>query len=151
MPESGQDSSESTTGRSLDNQEVARVFADIATLLKLRGDSVFKIRAYTRAAEVFEHLPGQVALLARDEDQLKEIPGIGDAILFLGYLFTQGPPPLCDDAADVNDSGSLNLADVIHLLQYLFVPGSAPPPPPFPDCGADPTADGLGCDSPPCP
>ena len=41
---------------------------------------MFKIRAYTRAAEVFEHLPGQVALLARNEDQLKEIPGIGDAI-----------------------------------------------------------------------
>lgn len=80
MPESGHKTSGNSTGRSLDNQDVARVFADIATLLKLKGESIFKIRAYTRAAEVFEHLPGQVALLARDEDQLKEIPGIGDAI-----------------------------------------------------------------------
>ncbi|MDA1256261.1 MAG: DNA polymerase/3'-5' exonuclease PolX [Chloroflexi bacterium] len=64
----------------LDNQDVARVFADIATLLQLRGDSVFKIRAYTRAAEVFEHLPTQIASIAGDEDALKEIPGIGDAI-----------------------------------------------------------------------
>ena len=80
MPESEQETSGSPTGRSLDNQIVARVFADIATLLKLKGESVFKIRAYTRAAEVFGHLPGQVAILARDEDQLKEIPGIGDAI-----------------------------------------------------------------------
>lgn len=63
-----------------DNQEVERVFTDIATLLQLKGESVFKVRAYTRAAEVFEHLPGQVALIARDEDALKEIPGIGKAI-----------------------------------------------------------------------
>ena len=64
----------------MDNQSVAQVFADIATLMQLKGESVFKIRAYTRAAEVFEHLPGQVSLLAQDEETLKEIPGIGDAI-----------------------------------------------------------------------
>jgi len=76
MPDSVPD----TSSRSFDNQAVAQVFADIATLLQLKGESVFKIRAYTRAADVFEHLPGQIALLARDEDLLKEIPGIGDAI-----------------------------------------------------------------------
>ena len=66
--------------RPLDNQDVARVFADIATLLQLKGESIFKIRAYTRAAEVFDHLPEPIALIAGDEDALKEIPGIGDAI-----------------------------------------------------------------------
>ena len=76
MPDSVPD----TSPRSFDNQAVAQVFADIATLLQLKGESVFKIRAYTRAADVFEHLPGQIALLARDEELLKEIPGIGDAI-----------------------------------------------------------------------
>ncbi|MCH7642669.1 MAG: DNA polymerase/3'-5' exonuclease PolX [Chloroflexi bacterium] len=63
-----------------DNLGIARVFADIATLLQLKGESVFKIRAYTRAAEVFEHLPEPIALIGQDEDALKEIPGIGKAI-----------------------------------------------------------------------
>ena len=76
MPASESDNS----ARTMDNQSVAQIFADIATLMQLKGESVFKIRAYTRAAEVFEHLPGQVALLAEDEESLKEIPGIGDAI-----------------------------------------------------------------------
>ncbi|MBT5320218.1 MAG: PHP domain-containing protein, partial [Chloroflexi bacterium] len=74
-----QPESENPAG-TMDNQSVAQVFADIATLMQLKGESVFKIRAYTRAAEVFEHLPGQVSLLAQDEETLKEIPGIGDAI-----------------------------------------------------------------------
>jgi DNA polymerase (family 10) len=82
MRDSGSETSAGPPGKPghIDNLDVAQVFADIATLMQLKGESVFKIRAYTRAAEVFEHLSGQVALLARDEDLLKEIPGIGDAI-----------------------------------------------------------------------
>ena len=64
----------------MDNQSVAKVFTDIATLMQLKGESVFKIRAYTRAADLFEHFHGQVALLGQDREALKEIPGIGDAI-----------------------------------------------------------------------
>ncbi len=57
----------------------------------------------------------------------------------------------CDDAADVNDDGVLNSTDCDYLLAYL-AGGGPPPPPPFPDCGPDPTADGLGCAHyPPCP
>jgi hypothetical protein len=60
-----------------------------------------------------------------------------------------GPFP-CDDAADVNDDGVLDQADCDYLLAYWQ--GGPPPPAPFPDCGLDPTADGLDCASfPPCP
>lgn len=58
-----------------------------------------------------------------------------DAVFILGYLFLQGPLPLCPDAADVDDSDTLQLTDVITVLQYLFL--QAPPPPapgPF-NCG----------------
>ncbi len=81
MPDSGQDTSGPPKGGSRDNQGVAQVFADIATLLQLKDESVFKIRAYTRAAEEFERLPGQVATLARDEDLLKKIPWSAAAIV----------------------------------------------------------------------
>jgi hypothetical protein len=62
-----------------------------------------------------------------------------------------GPPFSCDDAADVNDDGVWNILDCDYLTAYLFG-GGPPPPPPGPNCGVDPTADGLGCaEFPPCP
>jgi len=57
----------------------------------------------------------------------------------------------CDDAADANDDGILSMADCDYITAFLFY-GGPPPPPPFPNCGPDPTPDGLGCASfPPCP
>jgi hypothetical protein len=70
---------------------------------------------------------------------------IGDAVATLAYLFTGGTLP-CDNAADSNDDGLLDIADAIALLGYLFN-GAPPPPPPFPDCGIDPTVDALECES----
>ena len=56
----------------------------------------------------------------------------------------------CLDAADVDDSGRVDLTDAIGLLQFLFL-GGAGPRSPFPGCGADPSEDGLGCATlPPC-
>ena len=46
------------------------------------------------------------------------------------------------DAADANDDGSIDIADAIYLLSYLFGGGDQPPPP-FPDPGIDPTPDTL--------
>ena len=43
-------------------------------------------------------------------------------------IFTGGTIP-CDNAADSNDDGTLNIADAIALLGYLFN-GATPPPPP---------------------
>jgi hypothetical protein len=55
----------------------------------------------------------------------------------------------CLDAADLDDSGTLEITDAIRLLSYLFLGGS-PPAPPFTSCGVDPTpTDGLGCAGPP--
>ena len=61
------------------NAEIARVFEEIADMLKLKKDSIFKIRAYQKAALSIEELPMAVEQLAR-EDRLKEIPGVGEAI-----------------------------------------------------------------------
>ena len=61
------------------NTEIARVFQDIASLLKLKKDNIFKIRAYERVAKSIEQLPVDVEQMAR-EGRLKEIPGVGEAI-----------------------------------------------------------------------
>ncbi|MBI2164834.1 MAG: PHP domain-containing protein [Chloroflexi bacterium] len=39
------------------NDQIAGVFLDMAALLELKGDIVFKIRAYQRAARVIEQYP----------------------------------------------------------------------------------------------
>jgi DNA polymerase (family 10) len=57
------------------NQEVSRIFNDIADLLEIKGDNPFRIRAYRRAALNIESLSRDVAETSKDE--LMEIPGIG--------------------------------------------------------------------------
>ena len=74
-----------------------------------------------------------------------------DAIIVLTHTFRGGQPIPCRKSADIDDSGKLDLADVIHMLMYIFV-GSPSPRPPFPGCGFDATPDLLTCESfPPCP
>ncbi len=52
---------------------------DIAELLKLKKDNIFKIRAYEKAARAIEELEVDVGELVA-EGKLKEIPGVGEAI-----------------------------------------------------------------------
>ncbi len=61
------------------NSEIARVFADIADLLELKGENQFKIRAYQKAVRSIEHLPVEMEQLV-NENRLEEIPGVGEAI-----------------------------------------------------------------------
>lgn len=61
------------------NTEIAQVFFDIAEMLKLKKDNIFKIRAYEQAARAIAELQVDVGQLVA-EDKLKEIPGVGEAI-----------------------------------------------------------------------
>jgi len=63
----------------VNNAEIARVFQDIAELLKLKKDNIFKIRAYQKAARSIEELPVEVEQLVA-EGKLREVPGVGEAI-----------------------------------------------------------------------
>ncbi|MDC0347505.1 hypothetical protein OAN47_03720 [Planctomycetota bacterium] len=46
----------------------------------------------------------------------------------------------------IDDDGGIDISDAITVLGYLFS-GTGDPPAPFPECGGDPTADSLGCES----
>ena len=71
---------------------------------------------------------------------------ISDAVAVLGHLFSGRPVP-CVDAADVDDSGTVEITDALFLVEYLFLEGE-PPMAPFPDPGVDPTEDELDCGQP---
>ncbi len=58
---------------------IAEVLEQIATLLELKGENPFKIRAYTNAARSIETFGGNLGDL-KDEETLEKIPGVGKAI-----------------------------------------------------------------------
>jgi DNA polymerase (family 10) len=62
------------------NTAIAKVFQDMADLLELKGENVFKIRAYQRAARTFEHLPKEIEVILQEGEDLQTIPGVGEAI-----------------------------------------------------------------------
>jgi hypothetical protein len=81
----------------------------------------------------------------RGDVQFDSRVDLTDAMSILGCLFLDEKCPICWDSADGNDDGFVEISDAIYLLNYEFLAAS-PPPAPFPDCGVDPTDDGLTCD-----
>lgn len=90
------------------NQALAEMFERIASLLEIKGEVVFKIRAYQRAAESLRNL-GEEAQTLSTEKRLTDVPGIGKAISekiaeiistgklgFLEKLETEIPPSLLE-------------------------------------------------------
>lgn len=59
--------------------QIAEALEQIATLLELKDENPFKIRAYTNAARALETFGGNIADL-QDEEALEKIPGIGKSI-----------------------------------------------------------------------
>lgn len=63
----------------MDKAAIADTLDKIATLLELKGENPFKIRAYTNAARSIETFGGNLGDL-KDEETLEKIPGVGKAI-----------------------------------------------------------------------
>jgi len=61
------------------NEEIARVFKEIADMLGLKGEDWFKIRAYLKVVQSIEKLKEPVETMVR-EGRTRQITGVGDAI-----------------------------------------------------------------------
>src|SRR5713101_2141372 len=66
----------------MDNEQIARRFNRMASLMDIRGEDQFRTRSYRMAAEAIETWPAPVGEIARKEGAagLQEIPGVGKAI-----------------------------------------------------------------------
>lgn len=62
------------------NEDIARVFDQIADLLEIRGENTFRIRAYRNASREVRALPEELARMVRSGTDLTELPGIGEAL-----------------------------------------------------------------------
>ena len=103
---------------STSNADIAQLFDDMATLLEIKGDSIFKIRAYQMAARTVERLPFPLEQAVQDGMDLKTIPGIGDAI----------SKKICE----IIDTGRVQAYDKLEaelpqgILSLIKVPGIGP-------------------------
>src|SRR5271154_605683 len=59
--------------------QIADLLESIAQMLELKGENIFKTRAYTNAARAVETYPGDLSAAAA-ENRLGDIHGIGRAI-----------------------------------------------------------------------
>lgn len=72
------------------NQEIAKIFREIADFLELKGENPYKIRAYRTVVRSIEELAAPVEELEA-QGRLSEIPGAGEAIRTkLNELMTTG-------------------------------------------------------------
>ena len=90
-------------------EEIAGVLERIATLLELKNENPFKIRAYTNAARAIETFGGNVSDF-QDEEAVAKIPGIGKSIaLKIKELTGTGSLKYLQDLSAEFPSGILEL------------------------------------------
>lgn len=63
-----------------DNQQLTRIFEEIADFLELQGENIFKVKAYQKAARGLEGLERSVSELYRS-GALTSMPGFGKALV----------------------------------------------------------------------
>jgi DNA polymerase (family 10) len=99
------------------NAEIAALFERIADLLEIRGENVFKVNAYRRAAENIREV-GRPLAEVRAEGTLRQVPGVGEAI--------------AEKIEELLDTGRLGFYDRLveevpeSLLELLEVPDMGP-------------------------
>ena len=102
----------------MDNSRIAEVFENISGLLEMRGDSTFTIRAYQRAARTIDRLPTELEHMVQEDQDLREIPGIGKAI--------------SDKITELVNTGRLEYFEKLRsefpdgILELMHIPGMGP-------------------------
>ena len=96
----------------MDNQTVAGTFDQIADLLEIKGEAIYRVNAYRRAAESIRSSSEDVNELAQ-QGRLKEIPGVGEAIADkIGELLATGKLAFFDQLTSEIPAGLLDVLKV---------------------------------------
>jgi len=98
-----------------DNRKVARTLDEIADMLEILGENVFKINAYRRASENIRSLGRDLSDMV-EEGSLGSIEGVGKAIAEkITELVTTGRLEYYDRLAEKVPTGLLDMLDVPEL------------------------------------
>ncbi len=99
------------------NFEIAKLFYEMADLLEIKGENVFRVRAYRRAAETLESLPEEITAAAQ-RGGLMKIPGIGKDLAGKIQEFLAG--------GKIADLEAMRKEVPRGLLSIMEVPGLGP-------------------------
>ena len=95
------------------NEEIARLFENMGVLLEIKGDTIFKIRAYQRAARTINDLSFPLSTAVDEGMDLKKIPGVGKAINDkIRELLQAGRVSAYDKLLEELPQGVLSLVDI---------------------------------------
>ena len=133
------------------------VFDEVIDLTEFRGSlrdglNVLAIQVHnntlgssdmTLSAELEFSAPGETFI--RGDVDNNQSWNVTDAVKILLHAFTGAELP-CLEAADVDDSGRIDMEDGVGLLNFIFRQGEAPPPPLY-EALPDLDSDELGCES----
>ena len=93
-------------------REIADILKEIATLLELKGENPFKIRAYANGARALESLDEDLDVLI-DEARLSEVPGLGKALVEkIETLHETGSLEFYDRLKDSIDDGLVSMLEI---------------------------------------
>jgi DNA polymerase (family 10) len=102
----------------MDNNSISQVFADVAVLMQMKGENVFKVRAHSKASDAIKNLPYPITDIADNSEKLGVLPGFGDAIV--------------DKTQELVRTGRLGLLDRLleelpdGILELVQIPGIGP-------------------------
>lgn len=61
------------------NKEIAEIFSRMADILEFKGENLFRVNAYRKAARLIEDLAEDIEKISA-EDKLRQIPGVGEGM-----------------------------------------------------------------------
>ena len=64
----------------MENRQVAKILRETAQLLEIDGAMIGRYRSYEKVAELIESLHERIEEIAKDEEKLTELPGVGDSM-----------------------------------------------------------------------
>lgn len=96
----------------MDKKEISRILEEIATLLELKGENPFRVRAYRNGARALLNMNGDLGRIIREE-RLEEIEGIGAHLAEkITELFEKGKLPYYEKLKKSVPKGLLELIQV---------------------------------------
>ncbi len=97
------------------NKEVAEVFYKVASLLEIKGENPYRIRAYQKAAQTIEALTKDLEELAK-RGELEKLPGIGkDLAGKIQEILKTGTLSIYEQLKKEIPSGLLNFLEIPSL------------------------------------
>ncbi len=99
----------------MDKGDIAEIFEQIATILELKGENPFRVRAYQNAARTIEVVPDDLAKLSA-ENRLTDIKGIGkDLAAKISEMIATGRLKFFDELQSSVPEGMLAMLRIPNL------------------------------------